>query len=188
MSFVPSPAGDFDGDDLLNATDVDTLASKIPASATSRYGYAMFDLNGDNRVNQLDHRIWVKDLKHTWYGDANLDGEFSSGDMVQVLASGKYETNEQAGWAAGDWNADGVFDSGDLVTAFVDGGYEQGPRMDAVATIPEPSGRWLLMLAVVWLPFVRLGADKRLRNHLLLLPLLPPLIANVHADIYRLLT
>ena len=56
---------------------------------------------------------------------------------MQVFATGKYETGQEAGWAEGNWNGDGVFDSSDMVRAFVDGGYEKGPRMDAAA-VPEP--------------------------------------------------
>ena len=33
--------------------------------------------------------IWVNDLKNTWIGDANLDLEFNSGDMVQVFVAGQ---------------------------------------------------------------------------------------------------
>ena len=67
--------------------------------------------------------MWVDDLKNTWIGDANLNGEFNSGDMVQVFARGKYETLETAGWEDGDFNGDTLFGSGDMVAAFVGGGY-----------------------------------------------------------------
>ena len=56
---------------------------------------AAFDLDDDSLVNEQDHRIWVKDLKHTWFGDANLDGEFNSADFVQVFQAGKYGTGEE---------------------------------------------------------------------------------------------
>ena len=46
---------------------------------------------------------------NTGVGDTNLDGEFSSGDLVQVFVDGKYETNEEAGWEQGDWNGDHHF-------------------------------------------------------------------------------
>jgi hypothetical protein len=126
----------------------------------------MFDLNGDGGIDLEDHRIWVKEWKNTWYGDANLDDEFNSSDFVQVFAAGKYETGwvdewgivrgETASWAEGDWNGDGVFGSSDLVTAFADGGYELGPST-ATAVVPEP-GSWLLLsLAAVSLLSVRRG-------------------------------
>ncbi len=121
---------------------------------------AMFDLDGDGMSTTEDHRIWVKDLKHTWYGDADLNGEFDSNDFVQVFQAGKYEQgwvdqwgeiHNGAGWAEGDWNADGIFDSDDFITAFDDGGYEQGPRTD-VAAVPEPSGTLLWVIGLLlWL-------------------------------------
>ena len=115
------------------------------------------------RVTQLDLQVWVHDLKHTWIGDANLDSEFNSSDMVQVFASGKYETGEQAGWAEGDWDASGVFDSSDMVTAFADGGYEQGMKA-AVASVPEPSGMaWLLFTITGLLP-LRRNLRRRANN------------------------
>jgi hypothetical protein len=88
---------------------------------------------------------WVKHLRRTWVGDANLDGEFNSSDMVQVFVAGKYETEQDAGWAGGDWDGNGVFDSSDMVTALADGGYEQGPRTDGAA-VPEPSAALLLLI------------------------------------------
>ena len=110
-----------------------------------------YDLNDDALVNGLDHRVWVKDLKRTWYGDADLDGEFKSNDFVQVFQAGTYETESEAGWSEGDWNADGVFGSVDFVTAFTDGGYEQGPRT-GVAAVPEPAGWSLFLIGLLpWL-------------------------------------
>ena len=61
---------------------------------------------------------------HTWYGDANLDGEFNSTDFVEVFIAGKYETEQMAGWADGDWQGDMRFNSGDLVDVFQAGKYE----------------------------------------------------------------
>ena len=73
--------------------------------------------------------MWIHELKGTWIGDANLDGEFNSGDFVQVFAAGKYETGDFAGWEEGDFTGDWQFNGSDLVDAFVDGGYEIGPRL-----------------------------------------------------------
>ena len=46
-------------------------------------------MNGDSSIDLDDHRAWVKDIKHTWFGDANLNGEFNSADFVQVFQAGK---------------------------------------------------------------------------------------------------
>ena len=110
---------------------------------------AFFDLNADGLVNQTDHEIWVRDLKVTWFGDANLDLEFNSADLVAIFSAGEYEDNlvQNSVWATGDWNGDAEFNSSDLVVAFTDGGYELGPR-PAGEAVPEPSACLLGLLAV----------------------------------------
>lgn len=75
-------------------------------------------------------------------GDANLDGQFDSGDMVQVFTTGKY--GHPAVWMEGDWSQDGVFDSGDMVAAFTAGGYQR-----PLAAVPEPSAAILLLLGLL---------------------------------------
>jgi hypothetical protein len=135
--------GDFNGNGLLDAEDIDLLGVEIAAGTNG----GSFDLNGDNVVNINDRDVWVNDLKSTYYGDANLDGEFNSGDLVFVFTAGHYEDGvaDNSGWAQGDWNGDKDFDSSDFVTAFSAGGYEQGPRA-AVASVPEPSSVLLIVL------------------------------------------
>ena len=107
-----------------------------------RFAIICFDLNQDDVIDNDDVRYWVKDLKGTYHGDANLDGEFNSSDLVMVLFkqdNSKMASEDNSGWASGDWNADGDFTTSDLVLAFVDGGFGQGRRV-AVDTVPEPNG------------------------------------------------
>ena len=103
-----------------------------------------YDLNKDTDVNSLDRTFWVEELKRTYFGDANLDGEFTSTDFVQVFQRGEYEDSLPANstWASGDWNGDGEFSSTDFVVAFQAGGYEVGHR-EGTRAVPEPAG-WLL--------------------------------------------
>ena len=131
--------GDFDNNRVLDVDDIDDLLIRV----ASGENVATYDLNNDASVDTEDIRLWVKDLANTWFGDANLDGEFNSGDMVDVFQAGKYEADLDAGWAEGDWNGDRRFDSGDMVAAFQDAGYESGPRA-AVNAVPEPSSGMLL--------------------------------------------
>ena len=123
-----------------------------------------YDLNGDDLVNFADREVWVNDLKNTWIGDANLNGEFNSGDMVQVFARGLYETGNPAGWEDGDFNGDTVFGSGDMVAAFVGGGYEQGLKEGgpnaAVSAVPEPSSVLLLLVGLAALAGWGRGARR----------------------------
>jgi hypothetical protein len=138
--------GDYDGSEVLDAPDLDLQTDAI----LSELHPPAYDLNNDNLVDFNDRQVWVHVLKGTWIGDANLDGEFLSSDMVQVFVRGKYERAADAGWEDGDWNADGKFDSSDMVAAFADGGYEQGLRpAAAIDAVPEPSGVSLLLISAV---------------------------------------
>jgi hypothetical protein len=102
----------------------------------------------------------VDTIKRTFSGDANLDGEFNSGDFVFVFTRGEYEDGValNSGWADGDWDGNMEFDSGDFVAAFTVGAYEKGPR-PAVSSVPEPSA--ILLALVSLLGLIRL---KRRRS------------------------
>ena len=101
-------------------------------------------------MTRNDLNVWVEDLKQTSFGDANLDGEFSSADLVAVFSAGEYEDmiENNSGWAEGDWDADSDFTSADLVVAFAEGGYEQGPRL-ASKGVPEPTSVVMAVLGVL---------------------------------------
>jgi hypothetical protein len=140
--------GDFNGDGVLDAADVDDLSAKIAAGSTDM----LYDVDSSSTVDAADLNFWIKDLFKTWIGDANLDKQFNSGDLVAVLATGTYEADVASVWTSGDFNADGRTNSGDLVAALADGGYEAGPKA-AVSAVPEPSS--LVLLLVGLLPLLR---------------------------------
>ncbi len=142
-------AGDYNDDGAVDDQDIDAQSAEMKKPDPN---LEVFDENDDGKVDNEDRSIWVKqhavDGNGTWFGDANLEGEFNSSDLVAVFSAGKYETNEMAGWAEGDWNGDMSFNSGDLVVAFADGGYENGP-LPGQALVPEPSA--LALLSLGWL-------------------------------------
>ena len=144
--------GDFDASGALDIADLDDLTSQS-AGGTNPAGY---DLNGDALVDSADINVWVESEFKSWVGDANLDGEFNSGDLVQVLATGNYEQDVDTVWSSGDFNGDGRTNSSDLVAALAGGGYEAGPRA-AVAAVPEPSSLALALLSIAGL----VGATRR---------------------------
>jgi hypothetical protein len=141
---VPVPDGDFNDDGQVSDVDIDLLSAEVRAGTNT----AVFDLNADSLVDAIDRDVWVHTVSNTYYGDANLDGEFSSSDLVTVLASGTYEADVDSGWATGDFNGDARTNSSDLVTALADGGYEAGPRA-AVSAVPEPSALGLCTLGLL---------------------------------------
>ncbi|MBM98755.1 MAG: hypothetical protein CMJ77_06470 [Planctomycetaceae bacterium] len=137
--------GDYNGDGMLDAADLDLQAA---AMNNPNPDLGVYDENNDGLVDFADRQIWVSDLKVTWMGDADLNGQFNSGDLVTVFTAGKYESGDAANWGEGDWNGDLTFGSGDLVTAFTDGGYEAGPKA-AVAAVPEPSSIILVLTSLL---------------------------------------
>lgn len=145
-AFINGAPGDFNGDGQLTTVDIDDLSQKIRGGANPQ----THDLTRDGKVDFADHTFWIESLKKTWYGDANLNGEFNSADFVVVFQAGEYEdaVTGNSTWAKGDWNGDGEFNSSDFVTAFQGGGFERGPR-GAVATVPEPAGTWLTILVIM---------------------------------------
>ena len=137
---VPSITGDFDGSGALDVADIDLITQAVIDGENTA------DANGDGVTDAADRVFWISELQGSHVGDSNFDGEFGSGDLVQVFAEGKYETGEAAGYAQGDWDGNFLFDSADIVAAFAAGGYEQGPPA-AIASVPEPAAATLLMLA-----------------------------------------
>jgi hypothetical protein len=140
---IPDQRGDMDQNGILNSQDIDRLSAAIRSSPNDLF----YDLNSDSLVSDIDRTVWVHDVKRTFVGDANLDLEFNSTDLVAVLASGTYEAGLDSSWATGDFNGDLRTNSSDLVDALADGGYEAGPRV-AVAPVPEPTACLLLTLGV----------------------------------------
>ena len=87
-TFIESRAGDFNADEDLDVADIDVLVSNLNVAfpVNFRVDNEALDLNSDGIVDLEDHRTWVKDLKNTWFGDADLDGEFRSNDIVKCLS------------------------------------------------------------------------------------------------------
>ena len=144
----PAIPGDFDGDGVIGAADLDAMAGFQQA------GDAAGDINGDGATNFDDRLVMIKSIP-TFVGDSNLDGEFNSSDFVAVFTAGKFEAGTAASWEEGDWNGDGQFTSGDFVAAFTDGGFETGPVPQASA-VPEPSS-----IVLVLAGFLGLVARRR---------------------------
>ena len=144
--------GDIDMDHEFTSADVNALMLAI-RDGSSGHIYDM-DGDGDRRPDDDDLEAWVHDIKVTWFGDANLDGEFNSTDFVVVFQAGEYEDDVELNsvWQTGDWNADGDFSSTDFVVAFQDGGYEMGPRT-RLNVVPEPVGCHFFIILLVALRF-----------------------------------
>ncbi len=115
--------GDFNDDGQLDGWDLDLICAAIQAQDLR------FDLSRDGVTDLMDVTIFVTQILHTTFGDANLDGTFDSDDFVLIFQAGEYEdaAADNSIWAEGDWNCDGEFDSADLVLAFQFGAYDPLP-------------------------------------------------------------
>ena len=128
--------GDVNQDGTVDVADIDDLAHGIRVETFD----TVFDLNDDGLVTLSDHQFLIKEILGTWIGDADLDREFNTTDLVKVFQKGEYEDNVlgNSTWSTGDSNADGEFNSSDFVAAFQDGGFERGP-LQGMHAVPEPT-------------------------------------------------
>ncbi len=143
---VTSLPADFDNDGLLTSADIDLLSREVASGREN----SRFDVDQDGDVDASDRLFWVHQRKGTFLGDANLDGQFDTGDLLLVFQAGLYEdaVEANASWVTGDWDGDQEFTSSDLLRALQDGGYQDNVNA-TIAPLPEPSGLLALPLAVL---------------------------------------
>ena len=146
----PPLRGDLNDDWEIDVSDVNILMAGIHSGV---FGSTL-DFTSDNHLDLADLATWVHDIKGTYYGDANLDGQFNRDDLVSVLQGGKYDLDAEARWAEGDWTGDRRFDRSDIVLALQDGGYEQ-EGFAAINAVPEPSCAVLLVLGLLGVLILR---------------------------------
>jgi len=133
-ALIPDP-GDFDVDGDVDADDIDALSAALLANSD----FFIYDLNEDTVVNALDKDYLIQTILGTDYGDANLDGSVSIGD-VGILANNFGATG--VGWAQGDFNGDGDVTVGDI--GILANNYNNATSSQP---IPEPTSLILLGLA-----------------------------------------
>ncbi|MCP4189801.1 MAG: hypothetical protein GY768_04150 [Planctomycetaceae bacterium] len=138
-------SGDDNHDGVVNVADINLQAE---ATANAAPDLETYGENSDGVVDIADRRILVGRHLNTWMGDADLNSQFDSSDLVILFAAGKYETGASASWEECDWDGNGVFVSGELVAAFADGRCDAGPKV-AVAAVPEPSSIVLALVSLV---------------------------------------
>ncbi len=99
--------GDFNGDQVVNADDIDMLCAEMNGGGNA----SQFDLTGDGFVDIQDMDELVLNILGTLYGDANLDLRVDGLDFLAWNAN----RFQPGGWAAGDFNCDGLVDGQDFL-------------------------------------------------------------------------
>jgi hypothetical protein len=102
--------GDFNGDNVLTAADIDQLGDWINTPAGTP-GRARFDITSDSQINAADLEFHVESLLGTSFGDADLDGDVDLVDLSELAA---HYGATQRGWADGDFDGDSDVDLVDL--------------------------------------------------------------------------
>ncbi len=115
VPFQVVPLGDFDGDGIMDAADIDSLAAHIVAGSPFD---SWFDLTGDDTVDEADLTKWRSDAAtHNGFseayqlGNSNLDGTVDATDLNNLALNWQQSVSE---WSGGDFTADGFVDSADL--------------------------------------------------------------------------
>lgn len=144
-------SGDYNRDGFVDVVDIDLQALAMKELKPYLFSY---DENSDGAVNTDDREIWVHDLKNTYFGDINLDGEFRSDDLVALFTSGEFEdgVSQNSRWSTGDFDGDGEFGTSDLLVIFSDGGFNRGPRV-ASHTVPESESMAMIALGMLGVVF-----------------------------------
>ena len=95
--FTVGLRGDFNLDATVDEQDIDLLWLQLRAPAPD----PDYDLTGDGQVDNSDRDEMVYGVLQTTYGDADLNGAFSSEDFVHVFPSGEYEDGVRAQFGLG---------------------------------------------------------------------------------------
>jgi hypothetical protein len=102
--------GDFNFDNVVNALDIDLLAAD--AARVVSLDLELYDLNDGDDVtfavslpgapNASDSDVLIRDILHTQYGDADLNGQVYLSDLSRLATN--YRQAGLFGWAQGNFN------------------------------------------------------------------------------------
>lgn len=143
--------GDFNGDGVLSAADIDLLSLEVVAGTNN----VAFDLTGDRQVDELDRATWVNDLVGTLFGDADLDGTVQFPDFVSLSST----FGMPGGWSKGDFDGNGMVQFADFIQ--LSNHFGMGEAF-VVATVPEPMDALSVMFTMIaGMAAFRRGTRKR---------------------------
>ena len=149
MPTTPLP-GDFDLNGAVDVLDIDILREAIGHNRN----IVGSDLNKDGLFDSEDVRVWVEDVKQTFFGDADLDGEVSFADFLTL--SGNFD--ESGGWGDGDFDGDGKVAFADFLML----SQNFGNKPSAISATPEPTSALSATIGVACI--LRLCRRRRCRR------------------------
>ncbi len=134
--------GDFDRDGELQLTDLEALSNVIQTGSND----PRYNLTSDEVVDELDLDVWVHQIKNSYFGDANLDGQVDATDL-NALALNWRRTNADS-WSQGDFNGDSIVNAADLNSLALNWRSGVDPVAPSAA-VPEPAGILLLGIGLI---------------------------------------
>ncbi|MHC4562949.1 MAG: DUF7901 domain-containing protein [Planctomycetota bacterium] len=127
--------GDFDGDDDLDADDIDLLCDHVGSPEVE------YDLDGDGDVDEDDQLFLIENLIGTKRGDFNLDGIINATDLA-IMKSNYGQCG--VGYAGGNANCTTCVDGTDLAIFKANFGF-----MAPSGAVPEPATLGMLAVGAV---------------------------------------
>ena len=134
--------GDFNGDGVVNVTDLDDLTAEVLAGTND----PLFDLDSNGTVDVDDRTVWITDIKDTFVGDANLDGQVNAQDLNALALS--WQRMSATSWSQGDFNGDRNVDAADLNELALNW-LNDSASAAPLPAVPEPSSIMLLFGVVL---------------------------------------
>ena len=138
--------GDFNGDGILDVTDIDLLSAEILEGSNN----PAVDLTDDDIVDAADLAEWRSVAAvHNGFdspyllGDADLDGIIDSTDLNNLALNWQQKANA---WSQGDFDVNGIVDSADLNHLAIN--WRQAIPMASAVSVPEPSASLLVLLGI----------------------------------------
>ena len=96
----PGTPGDVNGDEVVDAQDIDALYAAIASGSTD----SVLDLNDDSAVSVADVDFLVTEILQIRRGDLDLNGKVDFADFLLLSAT---FGNSEATWSDGDFDGDG---------------------------------------------------------------------------------
>lgn len=151
VPFAPNP--DYDGNGELTIADVDLLGMAVAGASQDD----KFDLTGDGNINSHDVDALLG-LANRLNGDADFSGEVDFSDFLILTDS--FEQPDKK-WSEGDFDTNGHVQFADFLIL----ANQFGQSAVGVATVPEPSSYWIVIVLAlahgsVW-RHIRGGDHKR---------------------------
>ena len=142
--------GDFNGDGLLDALDIDLLGAEVGGTDVT------FDVTSDGVIDNLDREHWVRVLKMTQFGDADMNGAVEFSDFL-TLSSG---FGGDGGWADGDFDGSGDVGFADFLMLSNNFGSNSAAAI-GVSSVPEPTSGMMATFALLGWFGARRGRGRR---------------------------